>query len=55
MSTGVEYSFWPKRISGALYHKVNTSCVNVLIGTPKALAKPKSANLIIPFLSMSKF
>ena len=76
ISIGVEYSFCPNKISGALYHKVTkfllknylneiiwiyikrklqTSWVKVLIGTPKALAKPKSASLIAPPLSISKF
>jgi len=34
---------------------LQTSWVNVLIGTPNALASPKSANFINPFLSISKF
>ena len=55
ISTGVEYCFYPNRISGALYQRVTTSWVYVLTGRPKALARPKSASLIIPFLSMSKF
>ena len=55
ISIGVEYSFCPNKISGALYHKVKTSCVKVLIGTPNALANPKSASFIAPFLSISKF
>ena len=50
ISTGKLYSFFPSKISGARYHKVSTSCVRVLIGIPKALAKPKSANFkILPF------
>ena len=55
ISTGVEYSFCPNNISGALYHKVKISCVKVLIGTPKDLARPKSATFIIPSLSINKF
>ena len=54
-STGVEYYLAPRRISGALYQRVTTSCVYDLIGNPKALAKPKSANLIFPLESNSKF
>ncbi len=55
ISTGVEYSFCPNKISGARYQRVSTSCVKVLIGTPKALAKPKSASLILPLLSIKRF
>ena len=55
MSIGVEYSFAPSKISGALYHRVTTSWVYVLTGKPKALAKPKSANFTFPSLSMSRF
>ena len=55
ISTGVEYYFCPNNISGALYHNVNISCVNVLIGIPKARARPKSHTFIIPFVSNNKF
>ena len=56
MSTPNEYYFYDNKISGALYHRVSTSWVRVLIGTPNALAKPKSANLIIPVdLSIKMF
>lgn len=55
ISTGVEYSFCPNKISGARYQRVKTSCVKVLIGTPNALAKPKSASFILPFLSIKRF
>lgn len=62
MSTGVEYSFCPSRISGARYQSVTkirgdlrTSCVSVFMGTPNARARPKSASLIAPFLSISRF
>ena len=70
ISTGRLYYFYPSKISGALYHKVSISWVNVLIGIPKAfyiklytsnkfkkitLASPKSASLIFPALSISKF
>lgn len=55
MSTGVEYCFCPSKISGALYHSVTTSWVYVLTGRPNALASPKSASLIFPFLSINKF
>lgn len=56
MSTPNEYYFYDNNISGALYHKVSTSWVSVLIGTPKARASPKSANFIIPVaLSIKMF
>lgn len=42
-STPKEYSLVPNRTSGALYHRVSISCVNVFIGNEKALARPKSA------------
>jgi len=42
MSIGVEYSIDPKSISGALYHRVTTSCVYGLIGIENILASPKS-------------
>ena len=43
MSTGVQYSGAPNKISGALYHKVTTYSVYGLIGTEYVLARPKSA------------
>ena len=43
ISTGVEYSKEPNKISGALYQSVTTSWVYGLIGIEKVLAKPKSA------------
>ena len=55
ISTGVEYYFWPSKISGARYQSVTTSCVYVLTGNPKALANPKSASLMFPLESISKF
>jgi len=55
ISTGNEYAFYPSKISGALYHKVSTSCVKVLIGIPNALANPKSANFKVPALSIKRF
>ena len=56
ISTPNEYCFYESSISGALYHRVSTSWVRVLIGTPKALASPKSAILIMPVaLSISIF
>jgi len=55
MSTPKLYYFYPSKISGALYHKVSTSWVRVLIGIPKALARPKSAILIFPLLSIKTF
>ena len=55
MSTPKEYSFFPKRISGALYHKVSTSCVKVLIGIVKALASPKSQSLTLPLVVTRRF
>ena len=54
ISTPNEYYFYPNKISGARYHKVSTSWVKVLIGTENALARPKSAILIPPFLSTNK-
>ena len=41
--------------SGALYHKVTTSCVYTRMGIPKARAKPKSAILMPPFWSIRRF
>ena len=55
MSTPREYSFLPKRISGALYHKVSTSCVKVLIGIVNALASPKSHSLTFPLVVTKRF
>jgi len=55
ISTGVEYCFEPRRISGGLYQSVTTSWVNVLIGNPNALAKPKSASCTFPFLLIRMF
>lgn len=55
ISTPKEYYFYPIKISGALYQRVSTSWVKVLIGTPNALARPKSAILIFPFLSIKTF
>lgn len=55
-STPREYCFWPSKISGHLYQSVTTSWVYVFIGRPKALARPKSANLtIVPVESINKF
>merc|ERR1719188_460218 len=42
-STGREYSWQPKRISGARYHVVTTSCVYLGRGREYARAMPKSA------------
>jgi len=55
ISIGVEYSLAPSKISGARYHKVTTSCVYVLTGRPNALARPKSANLTFPSVSIRRF
>ena len=56
MSTGTEYCLPPRRISGARYHSVTTSCVYVRSGTVKARARPKSASLSVPcFGSTSTF
>jgi len=55
ISIGVEYSFAPKRISGARYQRVTTSCVYVLTGSPKALARPKSANFTLSSPSIRRF
>ena len=54
-STAVEYNFEPKSISGALYHKVTTSWVKILTGTPNDLAKPKSASFKHPSWSIKTF
>jgi hypothetical protein len=55
-STPKAYYFYPSNISGHLYQSVTTSCVYVLIGSPNALARPKSANFItVPVESKSKF
>ena len=35
--------------------KNHTSCVYTLIGIPKALARPKSASLIVPLSSINRF
>mmetsp|Transcript_4402 Transcript_4402/g.12276 ORF Transcript_4402/g.12276 Transcript_4402/m.12276 type:complete len:252 (-) Transcript_4402:183-938(-) len=43
MSTGTLYSCEPRRISGARYQTVTTSCVYFGMGTEYALARPKSA------------
>lgn len=43
ISTPRLYCFWPRRTSGALYQRVSISWVRVLMGIPKALARPKSA------------
>lgn len=55
MSMASEYLLAPSRISGALYHKVTTSCVYTLTGIPNALPRPKSATLMTPVLSINKF
>lgn len=55
ISMAHEYLLAPRRISGALYHKVTTSCVYTLTGIPNALPSPKSATLINPDLSINKF
>lgn len=55
MSIGVEYSKDPNRISGALYHRVTTSCVYGLIGIEKVLARPKSAIFTVPLFSIKIF
>ena len=55
MSTPKLYCFWPSSTSGALYHRVSISWVNVLIGIPKARANPKSAILRFPDRSTSRF
>lgn len=55
MSTPKEYYFYPIKISGALYQRVSTSWVKVFIGTPKARAKPKSANFMFPFCQSKCF
>lgn len=36
-------------------HMTPTSCVYTLTGTPTARARPKSANFMVPFLSISRF
>lgn len=55
ISTPRLYCFCPKRTSGALYHKVSISWVKVLIGIPKALAKPKSAIFKSPLIRKKKY
>ena len=50
MSTGVEYSMEPSRISGALYQSVTTSCVYGRIGIVNILASPKSHILTLSVL-----
>ena len=41
--------------SGALYQSVTTSCVYTRMGIPNARARPKSAILMPPFLSIRRF
>ena len=48
ISIGVQYSTAPNKISGALYHRVTTSCVYGRIGIEKVLLSPKSANFATP-------
>lgn len=48
MSSEVVYILAPRRISGARYHSVTTSCVYVRIGILNARANPKSANFMWP-------
>lgn len=56
VSTPREYCLYPRRISGALYHRVSISWVRVLIGIENALAKPKSAIFKVPVKeSINKF
>ena len=55
VSTPKQYSSKPKRISGALYHRVSISCVRALSGTEKTHARPKSAiltNCVLSSMSM---
>ena len=55
ISTAVLYTFCPKRISGALYHRVTTSWVYDFNGRPNVRARPKSASLICsPFKSIKR-
>mmetsp|Transcript_28588 Transcript_28588/g.62365 ORF Transcript_28588/g.62365 Transcript_28588/m.62365 type:complete len:223 (+) Transcript_28588:412-1080(+) len=54
-STGMLYKVEPRRISGARYHTVTTSCVYFGIGTLYARASPKSAITSRPLLSMRMF
>lgn len=56
VSTPNEYCLYPRRISGAQYHRVSISCVKVLIGIEKAHARPKSAIFRVPvYESMRRF
>mmetsp|Transcript_24701 Transcript_24701/g.68894 ORF Transcript_24701/g.68894 Transcript_24701/m.68894 type:complete len:203 (-) Transcript_24701:563-1171(-) len=55
ISIGSEYSSAPKRISGARYHTVTTSCVYLGMGTEKARAMPKSAIFKVFDLSIKMF
>jgi hypothetical protein len=41
ISIVVVYFLLPRRTSGGLYHRVTTSFVKLLTGTPKARARPK--------------
>jgi hypothetical protein len=53
ISTGVAYGS-PRRTSGERYHKVTTTDVS-LISKSYVLARPKSANLILPVLVTRRF
>jgi hypothetical protein len=55
MSIEVEYVRLPSRTSGARYQSVTTSFENVLTGTPKARARPKSPSLSSPRLVRRRF
>lgn len=46
ISIPASYRQSPSKISGALYHKVTTSCVNVFLGSCNHLASPKSPTFI---------
>ena len=55
ISIGVEYSKEPKRISGARYQRVTTSCVYGLIGMENVRPNPKSAILTTPLVEIKIF
>ena len=55
MSIIVLYYLLPKSTSGGRYHRVTTSLVWFFTGIPLPLASPKSANLSICSLEISKF
>jgi len=49
MSAAAEYSEAPSKSSGGLYHSVIASGDSRVLGVPYNLARPKSANFIVPF------